>query len=232
MKKYLFLAVSCLVALSSCNFAKPYTITGGFNVPEEFDLGDTIIQRGPLDGGYVYMLDLDGTPVDSALIEDETFIFEGKISQKDAYFAYIASDYAYGIIAVEPGDINLTIGQQIVAYGTPTNDAINDVDSQIDELAQDFSEKMMSYVGEDNVAPSDSIIMPIYLDFNNKCESLLDSLYECNKDNLVGIYIVNIKTSSAQTLEEFESMLEGYDEYITQSDVMNARRAYFNERTY
>ena len=228
MKKLVFAAVLSLIFLSSCNFAKSYKISGEFDIPMELNLGDTIIERDLFDGGYVYMLELDGTPIDSALIEDEKFVFEGKIKEKDACFVYVANEFAQGIVALEPGEIHITIEQGLFAYGTPTNDAINDVDARIDELAQDFSDKVMA-LSEDNANPSDSILMPIYNDFNAKCELLLDSLYEANKNTLAGIYIVNIKTSSAQTLEELEERLEGYDDYVTKSPVMRARRQYLYE---
>ena len=72
MKKILF-AVICVLALASCNRQKPYTITGGFDIPDSLNFGDTVIAREPLDGMFVYMLDLDGTPIDSVAIANNQF---------------------------------------------------------------------------------------------------------------------------------------------------------------
>lgn len=228
MKKILF-AVICVLALASCNREKPYTITGGFDIPDSLNFGDTVIAREPLDGMFVYMLDLDGEPIDSALVENETFKFEGKISAKDAYFAYIACEYAYGIVAIEPGDYGMTIGQEVMAFGSPTNDAINDIDAQVAEIEQGIGDRMMAAVEEAGGYPSDSLMMPFYLEFNSKYEALIDSVYKNNQKNLVGIYAVNIITSGAQSVEELDEMLEEYNDYIALSPLMEARREYLRE---
>ena len=230
MKRVLFLAVLGIAILSSCSRGKQYTINGSFDIPMEISLGDTVIQRDLFDGGYVYMLNMDGSPIDSALIENEQFVFEGKIKEKDACFVCIAYEFIQGVIALEPGEINLSIGDAVIAYGTPTNDVINDVDARIDELAQSFSDDIMALAEGDDVIPSDSLLMPYYVEFNEKSEKLLDSLYQQNKNSLIGVYIVNIKTASAQSVEELDTMLKDYDEYISESDVMNARRQYLYEK--
>ena len=228
MKKILF-AVLCVLALASCNRQKPYTITGSFDIPDSLNLGDTVIAREPLDGTFVYMLDLDGEPIDSALVENETFHFSGKVKASDAYFAYIACEYSYGIIAVEPGDYNMTIGQEVLAYGSPTNDAINDIDAHVAEIEQNIGERMMAAVEEAGGYPSDSLMMPFYLEFNEKYETLIDSVYQNNKKNLIGVYAVNIITSGAQSVDELDMMLEDYDEYIADSPLMEARREYLRD---
>ena len=228
MKKILF-ALLCIVALASCNRKQPYTITGTFEIPDSLNYGDTVIAREPLDGTYVYMLELSGEVIDSALVKNEMFSFVGNIKEKDKFFAYIACEYAYGIIAVEPGEYNMTIGQEIMAYGSVTNDAINDIDAKGAEIEQGIGDRMMAAVEAAGGYPSDSIMMPFYLEFNEKYESLIDSVYQGNKENLIGVYAVNIITSGAQSLDELEMLLEDYNDYISDSPLMEARRAYLRE---
>ena len=67
MKK-LFFALCAVLTLVSCNQQKPYNITGTFDIPDSLNLGDTVIAREPLDGTYVYMLELNGEAIDSALV--------------------------------------------------------------------------------------------------------------------------------------------------------------------
>lgn len=229
MKK-LFFAILGLLALVSCTNEKPYTITGSFDIPDTLNLGDTVIVREALDGMYVYMLELDGEPIDSVLVENETFKFSGKIKENDIFFAYIACEYAYGIIAVEPGEYSMSIRDgEIIAYGSKTNDAINDIDSQVADIEQSIGDRMMAAVEAAGGYPSDSLMMPFYLEFNERYETLIDSVYQNNQRNLIGVYAVNIITSGAQSLEELEMMLEDYDEYIVKSPLMDARRQYLRE---
>lgn len=228
MKKILF-AILCVVALASCNSQKPYTITGTIDIPDSLNYGDTVIAREPLDGTFVYMLDLDGEPVDSAMVINDTFVFSGKVSAKEAFFAYIACEYSYGIVAVEPGEYSMTIGQEVLAYGSPSNDAINDIDAKVAEIEQSIGDRMMAAVEEAGGYPSDSLMMPFYLEFNDKYQTLIDSVYQENKENLVGVYAVNIITSGAQSVDELDMMLEEYGSYISESPMMEARRAYLRE---
>lgn len=123
----------------------------------------------------------------------------------------------------------MTIGEEVLAYGSPTNDAINDIDAKVTELEQGIGERLQAAVENAGGYPGDSIMMPFYLEFNDRYEALIDSVYQKNTKNLVGVYVVNILTSGAQSLDELESMLEEYDEYIANSPLMDARRQYYIE---
>lgn len=224
--KNLFLALVALFALVSCNRQEPYTITGTFDIPDSLNLGDTIIAREPLDGTYVYMLELDGEPIDSALVLNETFSFSGNVKADEAFFAYIACDYSYGIIAVEPGDYSINIGEQVLAYGSPTNDAINDFDASTAEIEEEIGLRLQAAVEAAGGYPGDSILMPFYIEFGEKYDALIDSVYNANPKNLVGVYVINIKTAEAQSVDDLDMMLEDYDEYIVNSPLMEARRQY------
>lgn len=227
MKKILYFAALCTLILTSCNGKKAYRIEGSFDVPDSLNFGDTVIARESFEGSWVYMCDLDGEPFDSVQVDEgEKFVFEGKVSAKDAFFAYITSDYTYGIIAIEPGDYAMTISNEVLAYGSPLNDAINDIDASVVEIEQNISDRVLAAVEAAGGNPTDSIMMPYYIEFNSLYNQLIDSVYNSNKDNLVGVYAVNIITSGAESVDELEFMLEEYDDYIANSPLMNARRDY------
>lgn len=225
MRKLLFTAVLCIIALASCNRQKSYNIQGSFDIPEELAYGDTVMERGPLDGMYVYMVDLDGMTIDSALVENETFSFSGKTPE--AFFAYIICDYLYDMIVVEPGDIELTITDSYaLATGTPINDEINQFHLTNSTLSNELDETLTAISNQYNGFPADSLIQEVYDRFTNRLLASIDSVYTANKDNLAGVYVVNLKTSAAQSLDEFEAMLSEYDEYVSQSPLMDVRREY------
>ncbi|MEE1081637.1 MAG: hypothetical protein U0L19_11070, partial [Bacteroidales bacterium] len=99
----------------------------------------------------------------------------------------------------------------------------------VTELEQGIGERLQAAVENAGGYPGDSIMMPFYLEFNDRYEALIDSVYQKNTKNLVGVYVVNILTSGAQSLDELETMLEEYDEYIANSPLMDARRQYYIE---
>lgn len=231
MKKVLLYIFLCVSVLTSCDRSKPYTISGSFDIPMELNMGDTIIQREKFEGLSVYLLDLDGEKIDSTIVdENEKFCFEGNVSEKNAFFSVIDLGFAQEIFAIEPGEITMTITEEgILTYGTAINDGINDVNSQIDELAEDFNNKLTAMETDETGTPSDSLLMPVWTDFNDKCNTLLNTLYEQNSENLLGVYIVNMMTSSAQSSAEFDQILEEYSDYVKDSPMITVHRNYLQQ---
>jgi len=130
MKKIISAAAAAL-ALAACS-EKPltYTIEGSFDVPESFQVGDSVITRGPI-VGYVYLADLKGNPIDSAQIIDEKFTFNGVIDKdQEPYFAYIIGEYGQGMFVIEPGELTAVLGEPTpiefegqMVWGMRDNDA-------------------------------------------------------------------------------------------------------------
>lgn len=226
MKKYLALAAVSAAILSSCTNNDTFAIEGTFNIPETFQLGDTVIERGPIEGS-VYLIGLDNTPIDSAEIQDDQFHFTGAVSKDNPYIAYIACDYAIGMIVIEPGNIQIEMGEQVIATGTPTNDGIAQMNDGAESISLQMYDELESLRLEGEESVSDSLLMPIYLRYSQVLSEFVDSIYTANQDNLLGVYAANLQTSQVQTADDLEAVLAEYSEYVRNSELMQARLRYY-----
>ncbi len=225
MKKLLPFAAAAAL-LVSCNNAETFSIEGSFNIPESFQLGDTVIERGPIEGS-VYLIGLDNEPIDSVEITDDKFQFTGVVDKKKPYIAYLACDYAIGMLVIEPGEIKVEMSEQVVATGTPTNDGITQMNDGAEEISNRLYDELYALRQDGNDAMSDSLLMPLYLQYSQLLSSYIDSIYTANKDNLLGVYAANLQTSQIQSAEELESVLSEYSEYVRNSELMQARIQYY-----
>lgn len=226
MKK-LFPAIFALLLIAvSCSNEKPYTINGSIELPDSLMVGDTLMATPSLEGWQVYMLNLDGETVDSVQIADNHFSFEGKVNQKDPYFVYIASDVCVGLIAVEPGTINVVIdAESLSATGTPVNDAMCDIDAALLNLQQDTYTQMAELTAAAGENMEDSIMMPLYQDFMSQYTQLLDSFYEAS-DGLAAVYCVNVMTANAQSSAELLDAISEFPQEIQDAPLIQARVQY------
>lgn len=230
MKRILPLAAAALM-VASCTNTKPYNIYGTIQMPDSLQMGDTVVATPSFEGWKVYMLDLDGTPIDSVEISDNKFEFAGNVDKKNPFFAYLANDICVGMIAIEPGDIQVTIDESsLLACNTPTNDLMTDLDLSIQNLQEEVYNYLADLTeknGGDQIP--DSLMMPIYMDFMNQTTQLLDSFYTANAGTLGAQYVVNYITSQVQSSEELLEVLEDYPEEIRESPLMQTRLDYLRQ---
>ena len=130
----LFALVIGLFALCACKREKPYTITGTLDLPAQIPYGDTIIDVPSFDGSWVYLLDFENQLLDSAQIIDNTFHFEGEVDSREPYFVQFVSQIGSTLLVVEPGDIEIFINPDITVSGTPSNEAMSDLDAALENL--------------------------------------------------------------------------------------------------
>lgn len=230
MKRILPLSLLALIAVS-CSNNKPYSINGTIDMPDSLQMGDTLIATPSFEGWKVYMLDLDGTPIDSVEIADNKFAFSGEVDKRYPYFVYLANDICVGLIAVEPGDIQVTIDQaSLIACNTPTNDMMTDLDLSIQNLQEDVYTYLADLTEKnDGEQLPDSVIMPIYMDFMNMTTQLLDSFYTANQGTLGAQYAVNYITSQIQTSDELLEAIEDYPDDIKNSQLIKTRLDYMRQ---
>lgn len=230
MKKILPLVVTALLA-ASCSHDKPYTISGNIQMPDSLQLGDTMIATPSFEGWMVYMLDLDGTPLDSVEISDNKFEFEGQVDSRNPYFVYLANDICVGMIAVEPGDIQVYIDESsLVASNTVTNDLMTDLDAAIQNKQEEVYLQLSEMTSQNNGEQlPDSVMMPLYMDFMNATTQLLDSFYTSNQGTLGAQYVVNYITSQVQTSDDLLEILEDYPEDIRNSQLIKSRLDYMRQ---
>jgi len=225
MKKILFVFAAALM-LAACSKEKTYTIEGSFDVPMSYPVGDTVLTRGPITG-YVYLLDLDGQPIDSAQIEDEKFFFSGIVNSDQPYFAYLVSEYAASIFAIEAGDMKAVIGETVTVSGASINDAISGLMESVDNIGDQLYEDMAAMqesLGDSTI--SQDLILPIYTKYSEQVDLLVDSVYQANTDNLVGVFCANVKTIQAQSAAELEEMLDSYSDYVKNSELIQQHLKY------
>ena len=230
MKKILTIAVAALL-LTACSKNNTYTIEGSFNIPETYDLADTTLTRGPIEG-YVYLINLDGSPIDSAQIVDEKFSFSGIVNPEMPYYAYLVSEYAAGMLAIEPGCIKAVVGEPFVVTGTTTNDAIAKLMSDVDSIGYDFFDEL-SALQDSAASPTDSTFQFAFSMLQNKYDNIVtdmvESLYEANQENLIGVYCANVTTVQARSADELESLLERYSEYVRNSELIQLHLEYLKK---
>lgn len=227
MKKIFPAFLLLILTMISCSNEKPYTIHGSIELPDSLMIGDTLLAAPSLEGWQVYMLDLDGQALDSVEIADNQFQFEGKVNKNDPFFVYIANDLCVGMIAIEPGDINVVIdAESLTATGTSTNDLMTDLDASLLNLQQDTYAKMAEITEEHGDAMSDSLLMPIYQDYMSQYTMLIDSFYNVSTGNLSGVYCVNVLTAHAESSDALLEAISNYPEEIQNSQLIQTRLNY------
>ena len=213
----LFSGAFAALLLASCTHDRTFTIEGSFDVPASFQFGDTVIE-------YVYLMDVNETVIDSALIKDEHFRFEGAVDSRKPYLALICSEYANNFVVIEPGTITAVVDEQVHVSGTPLNDKIVEVENYLENL----SNEMYDRVSEFGESVSDSLLFPIYMELVQRASVFVDSVYTSNQDNPVGLYIANAQTADAQTSDELTERLDSYSDYVRDSELMQRRKDYLN----
>lgn len=227
MKKILLAAVAALV-LSACSKTQTYTIEGSFDIPETYQIGDTTLERGPI-AGLVRLIGLDGEVIDSVLIVDEKFTFSGVVDPKRPYFAYLVSDFAAGMFAVEPGVMKAVVTDPVTVSGTPTNDAITALMSRVDLIGNELYEELQILQAESDEALDQDKIMEVYGRYSAVVNDLVDSTYHANTENLIGVYCANVMSVQAQTVEELESIIEPYSDYVKNSELIQQHFTFIKE---
>ena len=224
MKKILLVALAAL-ALTSCKKNYTYTIDGSFDIPLTYQIGDTILERGPITG-YVFLYSLDGVPFDSVQIINETFSFSGPVNPDQPYFVYLVSEYAAGMFAIEPGEIKAVVGEPVVVTGTPINDEINALMTRVDSIGMLLANEMEAMQPSTEGGLTDEDILPIYLKYNSVVTEIVDSLYEANTDNLVGVDCANVKTAQARSSAEMKEMMQSFSPYVNESELLQQHLNY------
>ena len=227
MKRLIPAILLLITLMASCSNEKPYTIQGRVELPDSLLVGDSLMATPSLEGWQVYMLNLDGESIDSVEISDNQFYFEGMVDKTDPYFVYLASDLCVGLIAIEPGDIEVVIdAESLTATGTPVNDMMIDIDATLLNLQQDTYAEMAALTQEYGEAMPDSLIMPLYQDYMSKYNQVVDSFYQANSKGLAAVYCVNVLTSHAQGSDDLVEAISDYPEEIQNSPLLQSRLAY------
>lgn len=194
MKKHLFICGAVCAMLASCSGSKPdtsYSLTA--NLPE-----------GVADSTMVYMVNFDnGEKMDSARAAAGKVAFAGTIEQPAMVRLILDGGQRAGQLILEPG--NITYSRENGARGGQYNTLMNTADSTI----QARIAAMQEGLNPDSITPEQSAAM------EKAYNEYYDSVYQANKDNIVGAMIFMNNTYDltydqlAKALEENPS-LKGY----------------------
>jgi peroxiredoxin len=182
MKRIAYLLVAGSMVLTACNNEPAYKIVG--------------IAEGIADGEIVYLQELQGRDlinVDSAVVNKSTFTFKGRQdSAVNRYITYMTDGTRMmADLFLENGDINVTLGEDSRATGTPNND-----------IYQEFKDKFVTYnqeMGElYQKARTDSTLTneqreELMKQIETKDAEAMDMVYNtiaANIANPVGIYLL------------------------------------------
>lgn len=232
MKHLKTLLALCLVfLLASCSKNNTFVISGSFDVPMTFEQEDgSTVTRDAITGS-IYLLDVEENLIDSATIAaDETFQIQGICDPAQPYFAFVVCEYGAGMLVIEPGTINVSVGNTVEASGTPLNDQITllmtDLDGISSQMFSELSDMFENVEGDAAAAEAEQMAMPVYTKYMELMNHVSDSVYQANSDNLVGVYVANMQTVGARTSDELKAALDNYSEYVQNSELMQMRLHY------
>ena len=220
----LFALVISILALCACKREKPYTITGTLDLPAQIPYGDTIIDVPSFNDTWVYLLDFDNQLLDSALIADNAFHFEGTVDNRQPYYVQFVSQLGSTLLVIEPGDIEVFINPDITVSGTPSNEAMADLDAALENLnaeTYDYLAQLTdSLRAEGSEEVPEDLQMQIAEQFRTKMNHILDSTYHANRNNQAAAYAAIMRHIDVQSADEFEEAMAKYPKSIRENELV------------
>jgi len=141
MKK-LFFAAFIAMMLSACGRTPEgaCVIEGNVSLPEY---------------GMMYLVGFDGTRIDSTSRADDggfRFVYADSTSMPEVVVLEfrnpsVAADVMYLPVALEPGHVNVTLGEYIGLSGTPLNDEIKEFFDEMQALSDSFETEISTVEG-------------------------------------------------------------------------------------
>ncbi len=224
LKQFLLLSsVVCLTILSACKEQKPYKINGTIDLPEQMQYADTIIDVPSFEGTWVYMLDLENQLLDSAQITSNSFHFIGEVDPQDTYYVQLLSQIGSALVVVEPGNIEVYFSLDISVSGTPSNEAMSDMDAALENLNLDTYNYMaqlrdsLHAKGEELSEEQEKLIFD---EFQEQMYQIIDSIYNNNKDNQAAAYAVLMRNMHIPDVDGFEKELAQYPKSIQDNELI------------
>lgn len=181
MKRLALLAApALLLLLHACGSAsKHYTVTG-------------IMPDSSTDGTPVYLVDYhidNGTRVDSTVVENGRFLFEGTVEGDSIRRISAASGRLYANFILEGGDITLEMTDPYSATGTPLNEELGKWQQALAALDARTGDSIAAMNGDSRLTPEER---------NLRMEALRDAYYTewtsltlrtmADNDNAVGTF--------------------------------------------
>ncbi len=189
MKHLTFISLMLLVFLGSCN-KNTYTING----------------ESPVDDGSIALLyTTEGDSLSATTTANGQFTFQGKIDTLTMAIIYIRDGETQEPIyrsncVLEPGTISISIAEVDHLEGTPHNDQynsyknsdeLNSYNLKLNDLANQYMAAANSGDENDEIATLTDQITDIQEQLRIYEEKYLPNLYNENKDNKMGAFLMN-----------------------------------------
>ena len=220
----IFALVISLLALCACKREKPYTITGTLDLPAQIPYGDTIIDVPSFNDTWVYLLDFENQLLDSALITDNAFHFEGTVDKTQPYYVQFVSQLGSTLLVIEPGDIEVFINPDITVSGTPSNEAMADLDAALENLNAETYDYLAQLTDSLRATGSEEVPeelqMQIAEQFRTRMNQILDSTYQANRNNQAAAYAAIMRHIDVQSADEFEEAMAQYPKSIRENELV------------
>jgi thiol-disulfide isomerase/thioredoxin len=134
------------------------------------------------DGKKAFLTNYDtGDTIDSATVSEKHLTFEGNIDS--AYYARLIVDGKRFGMVVEPGEINVEWGDDIIASGTALNDKLNAMGDEMEKIDAEWEKIDQAFkngeISEEEASKQNA-------DLENKQIKLFYDTYVANKDNALG----------------------------------------------
>ncbi len=156
-------------------------------------------------GKYAY-LSKYGTIIDSTIIIDGQFNFDGMIDSTE--FAKIRIDNHNIYFILEQGSILLDKSLPDSPTGTPLNEIFNNMTSAKNEITHDFCEKSNAIWSKIDIEEDlrAELLQECYSIFRNKLDSFILPIIDKNKDNAIATYILWSESMMHNTPEYIDSL--------------------------
>ncbi len=184
MKSRLILLAAAAIALASCN-----------REPEHFTVYGTVTDSlATLPGSMVYLIANDG-PMDSTVVKDGSFTFQGDIDKTAIYVTLLRFperdiyDTRFNIAFVpDAEEIHINLDYPATVTGSPLSDAITEFQENVINLYYEHDPDIGSLTFDGQMAKADSI----YRAQVQKIDNLARETYLANTDNALGLTALGI----------------------------------------
>ncbi len=205
-------AASALCVLSACNSGHQYTINGTLS-PEFFTQIDSVDR-------VISLISLpDNDTLNTVQIdEDGNFTLTGTIDQPNLVNLALGEMGAI-VIALEPGEIQVELGEGYSVTGTEANEAMSEYNTLSRDLEEYYTELLYAARDTAEAVGAEVDYLSIINEYTDHLTHMTDSVYEANSQNLAGVYLAMIKMQHMGSLEELHATFDA-NTYVMQNPIV------------
>lgn len=218
MKK-IFFALTVLATIVSCTDKTHYVVNG------------TISETDLTKGAIVVMTDMsDRSIMDTAQIVEGKFTFKGNASDTTMKRIALVTENKmrnmnYCTIIPEGGVINVNLDSTDMVSGTPLNEALSKMNSEIGAIYAAYQEKYTELSKIYQGVELREALSSFGDSLTTVMDSINDNAYQANKTNAIGLSIAQGKAGSFETLADYDAFFADAADFVkNDARVVSARK--------